>query len=205
MPTFYVYAYISERTNNPYYIGKGSGKRAWKPHKVPIPKDSERIVIVESNLTEIGALAIERRLIRWYGRRDLNTGCLLNLTDGGDGAANMSSITKHKIGSAHKGKKNLSASIRCKNNPPRKDTTTSSEARIRMSESKLKNPTKFWQNRSRDEETKLKISESKKGILQTKEHRLKNSQKIKELWNDPVWRANMLEKRRNKCVPHIHS
>lgn len=193
---FYVYAYISERTNTPYYIGKGTGKRAWGPHKVPIPEDNQRIVIVESNLTEIGALAIERRLIRWYGRRDLETGCLLNLTDGGDGATNMSPITKQKIGLANKGKKNLSASIRCKNNPPRKNTSTSIDAKIRIRESKLKKPTRYWQGRTRSDETKIKISTSKKGISQTLEHRLKNSQKIKELWNDPVWRANMIEKRK---------
>ena len=89
---YYVYAYIrskdskTAKAGTPYYIGKGKGKRAWsKQHRISIPSDSSFIVILENNLSNVGALALERRYIKWYGRVDNNTGILRNLTDGGDG------------------------------------------------------------------------------------------------------------------------
>ena len=36
------------------------------------------------------------------------------------------------------------------------------------------------------------------GTIQTEEHKQINSQKIKELWKDPIWREKMLEARRKK-------
>ena len=92
--TFYIYAYL--RTDGtPYYIGKGTGGRAWsKRRTIPLPTNLSNIIIMENNLSDIGALALERRYIRWYGRKDNGTGILRNLTDGGDGKSGCDAWNK---------------------------------------------------------------------------------------------------------------
>ena len=88
---FYIYAYLRSKDSKtgkagtPYYLGKGCGKRAWQPHGGRTVTNKSQIVIIAFYLTEVGALALERRYIEWYGRVDNKTGILRNYTDGGEG------------------------------------------------------------------------------------------------------------------------
>ena len=80
---FYTYAYLRE-DRTPYYIGKGCGKRAFKKHSCGVPP-RDRILFLKLNLTEEEAVKHEVYMIAVLGRKDLGTGCLRNMTDGGDG------------------------------------------------------------------------------------------------------------------------
>ena len=140
MTIYYIYAYV-RKDGTPYYIGKGKGNRAFhKSHSVSVPKDKSRIIFLETNLTELGSLALERRLISWWGRKNNKTGILRNLTDGGEGVSGVviSEESRKKISDYHKGK------------------LKSNYHKSKMSEAKINVP--------KTEKHKLKISLSKLGI-----------------------------------------
>lgn len=150
---YYVYAYI--RINGtPYYIGKGKDRRAWsKRHTVFVPND-DRIIILESGLTEVGALAIERRLIRWHGRKS-EGGILHNITEGGvggiGGSKGLSEESRKKISDSKTGK--CSKALKAAN--------------IRSGLARIGTKVSI--------ETKAKLSESLKDRIFTDEHKKKLS------------------------------
>lgn len=160
----YVYAYL--RTDgSPYYIGKGKGKRAFSAqHNIAVPKDTSRIVFLETNLSDIGSLSLERRYIRWYGRKDNNTGILRNMTDGGEGTSNRFFSEEHrrKISEAKRGKK-LSIEHRRKISKNSKRENLSAETLKRMSEANS--------GRTHSDETRRKIGEGNKGKIFSEERR----------------------------------
>ena len=93
---FYTYMWLREN-GTPYYVGKGSGRRAYVRfgHRVGVPKETERIIVQEFEC-EADAFFAEKLLIALYGRTDNNTGCLSNLTDGGENPPNLTGV-KHSL------------------------------------------------------------------------------------------------------------
>jgi hypothetical protein len=102
---YYVYAYL-RNDGTPYYVGKGQGDRAWRKHTYHKVPSKDKILILESNLTEELAFQLEKKYIQQYGRKDIGTGILRNMTDGGDGAMGYkhSDEAKKKIAQARLGK-----------------------------------------------------------------------------------------------------
>jgi NUMOD3 motif-containing protein len=80
---FYTYMWLREN-GTPYYVGKGSGDRAYIKHRVGNAPPLDRIVFYIAK-DEADAFDIEVSLIWYYGRKDAGTGCLRNLTGGGEG------------------------------------------------------------------------------------------------------------------------
>jgi hypothetical protein len=112
---FYVYAFTRSQDSehgkkgSPYYIGKGSGNRAWCNSRRGFqrPKDDSRIVVLRAGLLESKAFEWESFYIKHYGRIDIGTGILRNLTNGGEGTSGCkaSPETRQKISQATKGNK----------------------------------------------------------------------------------------------------
>jgi hypothetical protein len=162
--SFFVYELYDETKKEPFYVGKaayphrpyehieeayGTRISIKNRHKLntikKIVKENHNILIkiVFSSTDEQSALDEEIRLIALYGRKDLKTGILTNMTNGGDG------ITGH-IHSQHSRKK-ISEAL--KNRPK--------EIRRQAAE-KIKGHT-FNKGRILSEEHKNKISKANMG------------------------------------------
>ena len=103
---FYVYQYLTE-DGQPYYIGKGSGRRMHKPHTKTLLPSVERRVIVKEGLTNDEAKKLEGDLISKY-KRKLDGGILDNIKINQWACAvgwKHSDEAKRKISEGNKGKK----------------------------------------------------------------------------------------------------
>jgi hypothetical protein len=166
---FYVYAFLRNKDSgsgpkySPYYIGKGCGKRAFEKYgrSIPLPKDNAFIVFIEQRLTESEAFNLEKYCIKLFGRVDIGTGILHNLTDGGEGPAGMimSKETRRKMSLSRQGTKH----------------PLWGEPRSEAVKSKISAAMSGHKHRCyglpMPEETKAKISKANKGKPKTQQHR----------------------------------
>ena len=101
---YYTYAYLRE-DGTPYYIGKGKGNRINEKQgrRFNLPPKERRIILKRFE-SEITAYKHEVYMIFILGRKDLGTGILRNLSDGGEGSNNPSQETREYFSKLHKGK-----------------------------------------------------------------------------------------------------
>ena len=125
----------------PIYVGKGWGRRAWQhwekgcAHNQLFQRKLDKIraaelmpsVTIINTTSEDVALDVERGLIAMYGRINIRTGTLCNLTAGGDGYAvgSLPDEHKRKIADSIRGRvrsdehrKNLSVALSGKKHTP---------------------------------------------------------------------------------------
>jgi hypothetical protein len=185
---YYVYAYLRE-DDSPYYIGKGTGDRAWRTSGRTInrPKDKSRIVMLAENLTEPEAFELEMQKIAEYGRKDNGTGILRNLTDGGDGASGavVSEETKAKISESKRGA-----------NHPQYGKPLSEETKRKLSEANS-GANNYWYGKLLSEEHKRKLSKAKRGKTLSEEQKRKISKSLSGV-NNPQYGKPLSEEQKRK-------
>lgn len=115
-----LYRHIRLDKNEPFYIGIGNDRRPYTKSnrnsvwKSIVSKTDYRVDILFDDLTLEEANEKEKEFILLYGRIDLGTGTLCNLTSGGQ-ITQHSEETRKKISKRHKGRKGRPLSEEHKN------------------------------------------------------------------------------------------
>jgi hypothetical protein len=176
MNSYYTYAYLRE-DKTPYYIGKGKNRRAHHNcgRYIQPPKDKNRILFLKKNLTEEEAFKHEKYMIAILGRKDLGTGILRNLTDGGEGSSGrvLSEESRKKMRNSAIGKI-VSEKTKQKMSDSSKGKPKSEEHRKKISEAQRGEKNHRY-GKPLSKENRKKLSELHKGKILSEEHRKKMS------------------------------
>lgn len=146
----YIYRHIRLDKNVPFYIGYGSGNSYRRASDNSKHRRSEfwgrvanktdiSVEIVLDGLSREEAIAKEKELIALYGRINIGTGTLVNLTDGGDGGAGQvfSKERREMISKIIKARPPVSEITRQKMSEGKRGTLHSLETREKMSRSAI--------------------------------------------------------------------
>ncbi len=190
---YYTYAYLRE-DGTPYYIGKGKGYRVYDKHNrtSPPPKNRNRIIFLKQNLTEEEAFKHEIYMIAVFGRKDLGTGILRNLTSGGDGCSGLIQTEEHrkKISKANRGRV-----MSMKNRQKVSELMKVRERNLHTEETKIKMSESHKSSVFTDEH-KENLRKSAKGRKHTEKTKEKMSKQRKGLW---WWNNGQINKKAVKC------
>src|SRR5208283_133331 len=104
--SFYTYAY-QRQDGTPYYVGKGTGIRAFNANRLVARPKSRARIIVQHWESEAKAFEMEKWWIEFWGRKDIETGILRNMTNGGEGQTGRvyTEEIRKNMSDAHEGNK----------------------------------------------------------------------------------------------------
>ena len=180
---YYTYAYLRE-DGTPYYIGRGKGSRAFATHKMGRPP-KDRILFLKKDLTFAESVDHERYMIFVFGRKDLGTGILRNLTDGGEGVTNLAPKTRQKISEKRKGQVNRTGP----HTPETRAKMSASHTGKKLTKEHRQNIGKAVKGRTVKESTRAKLRETRAkqtpptlGQTRTPEQRVRMSEAAKLRW-----------------------
>jgi hypothetical protein len=161
---FYSYLWLRE-DGTPYYAGKGCGRRAYESdsHNVHRPKLRLNILVFPM-LSEAEAFESEIAFIDLFGRLDLGTGCLRNITAGGDGVFGRrhTAECRQRMSVSHTGHKHSDQTKQKIRNASLLQRH-SDETKRKLSELRTGVPNLKLRGYKHSEETKKKISLAKTG------------------------------------------
>lgn len=188
---FYVYLHLKGSDGSVFYVGKGSGTRAWERggrnrwwHRT-VRKHDFLVVIYRHSLPETCAFSLERMMIR-----AIKDG-LCNMTFGGEGQSGLvhTEESRRKMSASRMGEKNHFYG-----------KTHSPEVRERMSAAKKGRP-----GPKLSAEARAKISDANRGRVMSDEARAKMSAAWIGREITPEWRANLskAQKGRKHSPEHV--